>query len=98
MPPKYLAEMLCDWVGAGKAYNKGNWTIDTFKAWYHHDKGNMVLHKLTRDYIELLVKNVKSEQDLYRNWINIKRIKDDYMLGELEGAGYQPRIKLVNGL
>lgn len=95
MPAKYLAEMLCDWVGAGKAYNRGNWSIDTFKGWYHHDKDNMVLHKLTRSYIELLVDNVKSEQDLYRNWINIKRIEGDYMLCELEGAGYQPRIKLL---
>lgn len=94
MPPKYLAEMLCDWVGAGKAYNKGNWTIDTFKAWYQHDKDNMVLHTLTRSYIELLMENVKSEQDLYRSWINAKRIEGDYYIGELQGAGYQPRLKL----
>jgi len=96
MPPKYLAEMLCDWVGAGKAYNKGDWTIDTFKSWYYHDKENMVLHKLTRSYIELLVENVKSEQDLYENWINVKRIKGDYVIVELQGGCYQPPIKLLH--
>lgn len=97
MPPKYLAEMLCDWVGAGKAYNKGNWTIETFKAWYKHDKDNMVLHTLTRSYIELLMDNVKTEEDLYFNWINTRRIKGDYYLGEIQGAGYQPKLKLING-
>lgn len=95
MPPKYLAEMLCDWVGAGKAYNKGNWTIDTFKAWYQHDKDNMVLHKLTREYIELVMKNVIDEKDLYERWISIDRIKQDMVLLMCQGADYQPRIKLV---
>jgi len=95
MPAKYLAEMLCDWVGAGKAYNKGNWTIDTFKSWYQHDKENMVLHESTRSYIELLMKNVKSEQDLYKNWIRISRIDENYMLDDLENCSYQPPIKLL---
>ena len=26
IPYKYVKEMICDWIGAGKAYNKNNWT------------------------------------------------------------------------
>lgn len=95
MPPKYLAEMLCDWVGAGKAYNKSNWSIDTFKTWYHQNKHKMLLHKLTRDYVDLVVDNVTSEEELYSEWIDAERIAYDYELGKLQGAGYQPRIKLT---
>ncbi|MFA5307797.1 MAG: DUF5662 family protein [Candidatus Babeliales bacterium] len=95
MPPKYLAEMLCDWVGAGKAYNKGNWTIDAFKSWYQKDKDNMVLHALTRLYVELVIDNVRSEEELYSKWISIKRIKEDSILCTCQGTGYQPRIKLA---
>lgn len=95
MPPKYLAEMLCDWVGAGKAYNKGSWTIDIMKAWYQNNKGKMILHTLTRLYVELVMDNVKSEEELYSKWINTKRIKEDRCLIICQGAGYQPRIKLI---
>lgn len=77
MPSKYLTEMLCDWVGAGKAYNKGSWTIDTFKSWYHKNKDLLVLHELTRNCIELVVDNVLDEDDLFENWINMKWI--DYI-------------------
>lgn len=93
MPPKYLAEMLCDWIGAGKAYNKGNWNIDTFKNWYKNNKDKMIIHTLTRDYIELVVDNVKDEEELYK-WININRIISDRSLIICQGGGYQPRIKL----
>lgn len=26
IPAKYVVEMVCDWIGAGKAYNSSNWT------------------------------------------------------------------------
>jgi hypothetical protein len=93
MPPKYLAEMFCDWIGAGKAYNKENWSIDTFKNWYANHKDKMILHTLTRDYVELVVDNAKDEKELYK-WINIDKIKMDRSLILCQGGGYQPRIKL----
>lgn len=93
MPPKYLAEMLCDWIGAGKAYNKGNWNIDTFKTWYANNKDKIILHTLTRDYIELVIDNVTDEEDLYK-WIDVHKIISDRSLIICQGGGYQPRIKL----
>jgi uncharacterized HAD superfamily protein len=85
MPPRYVAEMLCDWVGAGKAYNKGNWTIDTFKEWYESNKDKMALHTLTRMYIELVMRNVKSEKEIYSHWAKPNVIASDYALVEMQG-------------
>lgn len=47
MPRKYVEELICDWIGAGKA--KG--TPDN-KAWYLERKDQLVLHKNTRRIIE----------------------------------------------
>jgi hypothetical protein len=66
IPPKYLSEMICDWVGAGKAYNKGKWNIDIFKIWYNLNKSSMILHSETRKCIEELIEHAKTEKDLYR--------------------------------
>jgi hypothetical protein len=56
MPDKYIIEMVCDWVGAGKAqgYNKPNEVQD----WYNKNKNNMILHPVTREKIEKMIFNV----------------------------------------
>jgi len=95
MPAKYLAEMLCDWVGAGKAYNQSAWTIDTLKIWYASHKDKMMLHTLTRLYVDLLMENVKSEKDLYSKWISVRRIKEDRLLCMCQGASYMPKFKII---
>jgi hypothetical protein len=95
MPPKYLAEMLCDWVGAGKAYNKGNWTVDTLREWYKNNYNKMILHALTRLYVELVMEHVKTEKELYKKWISIRRISEDRLLVMCNGGGYQPKLKLI---
>jgi hypothetical protein len=97
MPPKYVAEMMCDWVGAGKAYNKGSWTIDNFRDWYVNHRDKIFLHTSTRGYLDLVLRNVKSEQDLYDKWISVKRIDDNYFQDICEGCAYQPKIKLMEG-
>ena len=66
MPPKYLSEMICDWIGAGKAYNKGKWSVNTFKSWYENNKDLMILHEETRKCIEELIGKSNSEKELYR--------------------------------
>ena len=55
MPQKYVAEMLCDWIGAGKAYNSGTWTVKTFRAWYEKNKENILICDSVRDQIEYVV-------------------------------------------
>jgi hypothetical protein len=95
MPPKYVIEMICDWVGAGKAYNKGKWTIDTLKAWYAKNRDIYHLHTSTKAYIDLMMKHVKDESDLYRLWLLEKRISENYWQDDCEGCSYQPRYDLT---
>jgi hypothetical protein len=55
MPLKYELEMICDWVGAGKAQGhfspKDNPMLETRK-WYEANKGKMQLGKITRRWVE----------------------------------------------
>jgi len=48
MPEKYRKEMLCDWVGAGKAQGYGKNT----KEWYTANRDKMQLTSKTRKLIE----------------------------------------------
>lgn len=47
MTPTYRREMLCDWIGAGKAQGKP----DT-AGWYHANKHKMKMHPSTRAWVE----------------------------------------------
>ncbi len=48
MPEQYMKEMLCDWIGAGKAITGKN----NLKEWYEENKYKMVLNNNTRIWIE----------------------------------------------
>ncbi len=55
MTPKYAIEMLCDWIGAGKAQGKVSPNDDPHREvrlWYLDNKDKMVLHEKTRTLIE----------------------------------------------
>lgn len=48
IPYRYCMEMICDWIGAGKAQGYG----DNTKEWYEKNKDNMIFHPKTRKFIE----------------------------------------------
>lgn len=58
--------MICDWIGAGKAYNKGKWTVDSFKVWYNNNKDLLILHTEVRRCIDEVILYSTTEEDLYR--------------------------------
>ena len=51
MPEQYRIEMLCDWRGAGRAI-KGK---DETKEWYLANRGKMLIHFKTKDWIEQML-------------------------------------------
>lgn len=51
IPDKYLKEMLCDWIGAGKSQKNG---IDT-KEWYSYHKDKMSIHPESRKKLEKMI-------------------------------------------
>ena len=56
MPEKYIQEMLCDFIGAGKAYNKKKWTKKEPLNYYNkYEKNKMFLTTKTRKRFEKLL-------------------------------------------
>lgn len=56
MPDKYITEMFCDYIGAGKAYNKEKWTPDMPLKYYREvDAKRMLLTEETRIKFEFLL-------------------------------------------
>ena len=48
MPYKYRVEMVCDWIGAGRAQGYGNDVL----PWYRKHRNKMKLHETTRRLVE----------------------------------------------
>lgn len=55
IPVKYVIEMVCDWVGAGMVYNKGNWTQEDPLKYYNKVRAGRHFEEETeRDLVNLL--------------------------------------------
>jgi hypothetical protein len=59
MPYYDLVELICDWIGAGKAYNKGKWTEETPWEYWKNNKDKMLFHKDTYEFIEMTMLCIK---------------------------------------
>lgn len=44
IPYKYVVEMVCDWVGAGKVYSKEKWTQETPLEYYYKVRAGRHFH------------------------------------------------------
>lgn len=55
MPIKDIIEMICDWIGAGKAYNGGKWTKDDPYLYFMKNKDIMILHPDVLKFIEKIL-------------------------------------------
>jgi len=51
MPKKYAIEMLCDYIGAGRAYSGKTFTFAGELAWWQNRKLVVFMHEETLDYI-----------------------------------------------
>lgn len=62
MPEKYIQEMLCDYIGAGKAYNKKKWMpTESLRYYQEVDKDKMFLHPETRKRFENLLQSLQDK-------------------------------------
>lgn len=58
MESKYAIEMVCDWVGAGKAQGKESPKDDPYREvrlWYDTNKHKIILHPYTRNFVEDMI-------------------------------------------
>lgn len=51
IPYQYVVEMVCDWIGAGKAYNKDKWTQEEPLSYYNKVRGGRHFHPETEALI-----------------------------------------------
>lgn len=52
MPFKYTLEMFCDYLGAGKAYNKGKYSfIDSYNWWTTHRDSRKAMHPVQKEFL-----------------------------------------------
>ncbi|MDD5358224.1 MAG: DUF5662 family protein [Candidatus Nanoarchaeia archaeon] len=54
MPYKYVVEMFCDWIGAGRAQGVDDWWNP--KPWYEINKSKMQLHESTISILEEMMR------------------------------------------
>ena len=47
IPTKYVIEMICDWIGAGKAYNQGKWIQSDPLSYYYKVRSGRHFNKDT---------------------------------------------------
>ena len=55
IPNKYVVEMVCDWIGAGKAYDKDEWTIKKPLEYYNKVRQGRHFHENVEAKILLLL-------------------------------------------
>lgn len=58
IPYRYVAEMICDWIGAGKVYMGDKWTQKSPLEYYEKNKSTMLFHPDTQKLIEKYLKDI----------------------------------------
>lgn len=65
MPYERIIEMFCDFVGAGKAYSKDAWTVETpLNYWKTNCEGQRAMHKDSQELLVKLLTQLSQETDL----------------------------------
>ena len=71
IPYKYVVEMFCDMVGAGKAYLKDKWTVSSPKQYYDtRCKGQRLMHSKSEELLTTLLRLLSECEDekQFFNW------------------------------
>lgn len=86
IPKKYMVEMICDWIGAGKAYLGKSWTRETPFEWFINKIKNneIILHTKTFMRIYSILYLYKDGWKL-KSAINLS-LDDEYLYNFLHGV------------
>lgn len=78
MPYERVIEMFCDFVAAGKAYEKGKWTPkNPYNYWLEKCKNQRAMHVDSEHLLEILLKKLSDLNDLdkFVAWYNQEKEK-----------------------
>ncbi len=83
MPLKYVAEMFCDRVAAGKIYNGDKYTDQSPLEYFLKAKGRRVIHPETSDLLEnlLIMLSEKGEKETFAYIKNL--VKEEKIVNKL---------------
>ena len=89
MPYDYVIEMFCDFIGAGKAYEKDKWTKETpWNYWVNHCEKKRAMHKTSEYLIKKLLWNLHESRsvDDFVKWYNKAKgyLKEKYDNDEID--------------
>lgn len=95
IPYKYSIEMLCDFIGAGKAYEKEKWSFHSLLMWWLNKRTKVVMHPVNWYFINSCLSLMEKEnkfltkkqtKEIYEYW------SDKFRKGEIHGV-YNSKIK-----
>ena len=78
MPYERIIEMFCDFVGAGKVYDKGDWTVETpLNYWNKNCEGQRAMHSDSAKLIKKLLTTLAEKESLeeFITWYHINKDK-----------------------
>ena len=79
MPFKYAMEMICDYLGAGRAYNK-NFTMNDEYNWWLIKREKVKMHNDTFIFVDQLMAemNMKGIETVLKDKDYMKKLKEEY--------------------
>lgn len=82
MPYRYALEMVCDYLGAGKAYMKDKFTYEKEHNWWKSKRSSIAIHPQTRRFIDIIFMIMMTENSL--DCLKPERSKAIYVIAEEE--------------
>ena len=83
MPYKYAVEMLCDFLAAGKAYGRENFTFQSEYAWWQRKKQNGVaMTERMKAFVEAVLGALARTEDIHLlEPASTKKLYEKYVSG-----------------
>ena len=78
IPKKYVVEMLCDWIGAGKVYAKGKWSQNDPLDYFNKVRAGRYFHPETEQVIVRFLELIRDEgleqfHKIARQWLKLDK-------------------------
>ena len=72
MPFKYSLEMLCDFIGAGKAYRKKDFSYEKEWEWWLWKRERVIMHPVVWHFINTILEELRIHPEMESAIINYK--------------------------
>ena len=82
MPYKYAVEMICDYLGAARAYLGKNFSYNAEYEWWLNKKSSCKMHPLTKIFVTIILRDIALRPDLF-NKSHFKYIFDTQVMSKI---------------